>query len=41
MMWLYLSPLLDFLLLSVSLLHVPHEESLSQQLLGSAAGLDV
>lgn len=37
----YLSPLLDLLLLSISLLHVPHEESLSQQLLGSAAGLDV
>lgn len=40
-MWLYLSPLLDLLLLSISLLHVPHEEPLSQQLLGSAAGLDV
>lgn len=39
--WLYLSPLLDLLLLSISLLHVPHEESLSQELLGSAAGLDV
>lgn len=40
-MWLYLSPFLNLLLLSISLLHVPHEESLAQQLLGSAAGLDV
>ena len=30
-------PLLDLLLLGVPLLHVPHEQALTQQLLGPAA----
>lgn len=37
----HLSSLLDFLLLSIPLLHVPHEQPLTQELLGSARGLNV
>lgn len=37
----YLSSLLNFLLLSVPLLHVPHEQTLTQELLGATRGLDI
>lgn len=32
----YLSSLLNLLLLSIPLLHVPHQQTLTQQLLGTA-----
>lgn len=37
----YLSSLFNLLLLGVPLLHVPHEQTLTQELLGAARGLDV
>lgn len=37
----HLSSLFDLLLLSVPLLHVPHEQALTQELLRSARGLNV
>lgn len=37
----HLSSLFNLLLLSVPLLHVPHEQALTQELLGSAGGLNV
>lgn len=37
----YLSPLLNLLLLGISLLHVPHEQALAEQLLRPATRLDV
>lgn len=37
----HLSSLFNLLLLSVPLLHVPHEQALTEELLRSARGLDV
>lgn len=37
----HLSPLFNLLLLSVPLLHVPHEQALTEELLRSARGLNV
>lgn len=37
----YLSSLFNFLLLSISFLHVPHEQTLTQEFFGTARGLNV
>lgn len=37
----YLSSLFNLLLLSISLLHVPHEQTLAEKLFGTTRGLDV